>query len=58
MDEHDAAAALVAVQRQVVAGDWLLSRHARQELDAELITPAEVREAIAAGAILEPIPFR
>ncbi len=53
MDERDTAAALVAMQRQVATGDWALSRHARQELDAEVITPTEVREAIATGSILE-----
>ncbi len=56
MDERDTAAALVAMQRQVATGDWALSRHARQELDAEVITPTEVREAIATGSILEHYP--
>ncbi|MDP9472238.1 MAG: hypothetical protein M3Q71_16490 [Chloroflexota bacterium] len=36
MDERDEAAALAAVQRQIAAGDWVFSRYARQELDAEV----------------------
>lgn len=56
MSYRDAVVALAVIQAQAAAGDVELTRHADREMVAEAITTDEVREAIAAGAILEHYP--
>jgi hypothetical protein len=49
----DVDATLVRIQAQAAARVVRITDHAREEMEAEAITLAEVLEAIAAGQIIE-----
>lgn len=52
----DVDATLVRIQTQAAARVVRITDHAREEMEAEAITLAEVLEAIAAGQIIENYP--
>lgn len=56
MSYRDEVHALAVIQGQVAAGEWRVSVHARREMKAEAITLGELREAIAAGQVIENYP--
>jgi|SRR2546422_676049 len=55
-DGIEMEAILAGIQAQAAARAIRITDHAREEMEAEAITLAEVRQAIAAGQIIENYP--